>query len=200
MNNEKRIKKLAVSSLVLSVICLTIAFLAMSKVVKINNNNNISDARWSVHFDNLKSKAYGDAKIIKYPVLKENNTYIGDFEISLTKPKDKVVFMYDVVNDGTLKAKYDITYVNGIIYKSSNESQIINSIFKSADINGDGITSEEEIKKASQLITIKDKVFKGTLNKNEVQKGSLTISFEGDEVIKGDVTLNINLKYNYVQK
>lgn len=200
MNNEKRIKKLAVSSLVLSVICLTIAFLAMSKVVKINNNNNISDARWSVHFDNLKSKAYGDAKIIKYPVLKENNTYIGDFEISLTKPKDKVVFMYDVVNDGTLKAKYDITYVNGIIYKSSNESQIINSIFKSADINGDGITSEEEIKKTSQLITIKDKVFKGTLNKNEVQKGSLTISFEGDEVIKGDVTLNINLKYNYVQK
>lgn len=200
MNNEKRIKKLAVSSLVLSVICLTIAFLVMSKVVKINNNNNISDARWSIRFDNLKSKAYGDAKIIKYPVLKENNTYIGDFQISLTKPKDKVVFTYDVVNDGTLKAKYDTTYVNGIIYKSSNESQIINSIFKRADINGDGITSDEEIKKASQLITIKDKVFKGTLNKNEVQKGSLTISFDGDEVIKGDVTLNINLKYNYVQK
>lgn len=200
MNEDKRIKRLALFSLIVSVICLTIAFLAMSKVIKINDNKNINDARWSIHFANLESKVYGDAKIIKYPTLSNDNTYIGDFEVLLTKPGDKVVFMYDVVNDGTIKAKYSNTYVNGIIKNSSNKDKILKSIYEEADLNLDGITQDDEIAKASRIIEVKDKVFKGVLNKNKEEKGSLTISFVGDETLKGNVKLRINLKYNYVQK
>ena len=49
-------------------------------------------------------------------------------------------------------------------------------------------------------IVIKDKIFKGTLQANEIQKGSLTISFIGNEVPKGEVKLNISLKYDFIQK
>lgn len=197
---DKKIKRLAIFSVIISVIGLTIAFLAMSKVIVIKRNNVIKDARWNIHFDNLKSKAYGDAKIIKYPSLQNNKTYIGDFEIGLTKPGDKVTFTYDIVNSGTIKAKYDRTYVNGIEETNSNNKKILKSIYVESDWDGDGITSEEEIEKSSKNIVIKDKVFKGVLNMNEVHTGNLEINFKGNEIPKGKIELNINLKYDYIQK
>lgn len=200
MKKEKEIKILAIVSIIISVLCLTIAFLSMSKVIIVDKKNVIADARWAVHFDDLEYKTYGDAKIIKFPTLQNRKTYIGDFEVSLTKPGDKVTFFYDIVNAGTLRAKYDLTYVNDILEESCNKDKIIKSIYAKSDWDGDGITTDEEIIKSSKNIVIKDKIFKGTLQSNEIQKGSLTISFIGDEVPKGEVKLNINLKYDFVQK
>lgn len=200
MKEDKGIKRLAVFSVIISVIGLTIAFLAMSKVIVVKRNVGINDARWSVHFDNLKTNVNGEAKLLKYPVLKDNKTYIGDFEISITKPGDNVGFTYDVINDGTIRAKYDKTYINGIEKTSSNSDKILKSIFVESDWDGDGVTTDEEILKSSKNIIINDKIFKGTLNKNEIQTGSLTISFKGDEIPKGKIKLNLNLKYDYVQK
>lgn len=200
MKKEKEIKILAIVSIIISVLCLTIAFLSMSKVIIVDKKNVIADARWDVHFDDLEYKTYGDAKIIKFPTLQNRKTYIGDFEVSLTKPGDKVTFFYDIVNAGTLRAKYDLTYVNDILEESCNKDKIIKSIYAKSDWDGDGITTDEEIIKSSKNIVIKDKIFKGTLQSNEIQKGSLTISFIGDEVPKGEVKLNINLKYDFVQK
>ena len=72
MKKEKEIKILAIASLIISVLCITIAFLSISKVMVINKKNVIADARWDVHFDNLKYKTYSDAKIIKYPTLQNS--------------------------------------------------------------------------------------------------------------------------------
>lgn len=200
MKKEKKIKKLAVISIVISVLCITIAFLSMSKVIVINRKNVIMDARWDVHFDNLEYKTYNDAKIIKYPTLQNKKTYIGDFEVSLTKPGDKVTFFYDIVNAGTIKAKYDVTYINDVLEISSNKDQIIRSIYANSDWNGDGITTDDEVIKSSKNINIEDNIFKESIEINEVQKGSLTINFIGNEVPKGKVKLNISLKYNFIQK
>lgn len=106
-NKQKNIKIMAFIALIVSVLSLAIAYTAMSKTAKINKNSTITDSRWNVHFDNLESKTYGSAKIIKYPALKYDKTYIGDFSISLTKPGDSVLFTYDVINSGSLKAKYE---------------------------------------------------------------------------------------------
>ena len=200
MKKQKEIKILAIASIIISVLCITIASLSISKVMVINKKNVIADARWDVHFDNLKYKTYSDAKIIKYPTLQNKKTYIGDFEVLLTKPGDKVTFFYDVVNAGTLRSKYDLTYVNDILEESSNKDKIIKSIYAKSDWDGDGVTTDEEIIKSSKNIVIKDKIFKGTLQANEIQRGSLTISFIGNEVPKGEVKLNISLKYYFIQK
>ncbi len=72
MKNEEKtqkIKIMAVLAFIISILSLTIAYTVMSKTAKINKNSDITDARWNVHFDNLESKTYGDAKIIKYPTL-----------------------------------------------------------------------------------------------------------------------------------
>lgn len=197
---QKSIKKIALSALVISVLGLTIAYLAMSRVIKINKNSNITDARWNVHFDNLESKTYGDAKIIKYPILKYDKTYIGDFSISLTKPGDSVLFTYDVVNSGSLRAKYQKTLVNDMEKKNKITLEIAKTIFEEADFDGDGKTDDNEIEKALNSIIIEDKIFKGTLQPNEVHYCYLKISFDGNELPKGNVKLNLNIKYIFVQK
>lgn len=197
---QKSIKKIALSALVISVLGLTIAYLAMSRVIKINKNSNITDARWNVHFDNLESKTYGDAQIIKYPTLKYDKTYIGDFSISLTKPGDSVLFTYDVVNSGSLRAKYQKTLVNDMEKKNKITLEIAKTIFEEADFDGDGKTDDKEIEKALNSITIEDKIFKGTLQPNEVHSCYLKISFDGNELPKGNVKLNLNIKYIFVQK
>lgn len=199
-NKQKNIKIMAFIALIVSVLSLAIAYTAMSKTAKINKNSTITDSRWNVHFDSLESKTYGDAKIIKYPVLKYDKTYIGDFSISLTKPGDSVLFTYDVVNSGNLKAKYEKTLVNDMEKKNKINFDIAKTIFKEADFDGDGKTDDNEIEKALNSIRIEDKIFKGTLQSNEVHSCYLKISFDGNELPKGNVKLNLNIKYIFVQK
>ena len=199
-NKQKNIIIMAFIALIVSVLSLAIAYTAMSKTAKINKNSNIMDARWNVHFDNLESKTYGDAQIIKYPALKNDKTYIGDFSISLTKPGDSVLFTYDVVNSGSLRAKYQKTLVNNIEKKNKITLEIAKKIFEEADFDGDGKTDDNEIEKALNSIIIEDKIFKGTLQPNEVHSCYLKISFDGNELPKGNVKLNLNIKYIFVQK
>ena len=198
---QKNIKKLAVVAFIVSILSLAIAYTAVSKMmVVVKRNTVISDARWNVHFDNLESKTYGDAKIIKYPSLKYDKTYIGDFSISLTKPGDGVLFTYDVVNSGSLRAKYQKTLVNDIEKKNKITPDMAKTIFEEADFDGDGKTDDKEIEKALNSIIIEDKIFKGTLQPNEVHSCYLKINFNGDELPKGTLKLNLNIKYIFVQK
>ncbi len=197
---QKKIKIMAVIAFIISILSLAIAYTAMSKTAKINKNIDITDARWNVHFDNLESKTYGDAKIIKYPLLKYDKTYIGDFSVSLTKPGDSILFTYDVVNQGSLKAKYQKALINDIEKKDKITLEIAKTIFEEADFDGDGKTDDKEIEKALNSITIEDKIFNGTLQPNEVHSCYLKISLNGDELPKGNVKLNLNIKYVFVQK
>ena len=197
---QKKIKIMAVIAFIISILSLAIAYTAMSKTAKINKNSDITDSRWNVHFDNLESKTYGDAKIIKYPLLKYDKTYIGDFSVSLTKPGDSILFTYDVVNQGSLKAKYQKALINDIEKKDKITLEIAKTIFEEADFDGDGKTDDKEIEKALNSITIEDKIFNGTLQPNEVHSCYLKISLNGNELPKGNVKLNLNIKYVFVQK
>ena len=199
-NKQKNIKIMAFIALIVSVLSLAIAYTAMSKTAKINKNSTITDSRWNVHFDNLESKTSGDAKIIKYPALKYDKTYIGDFSISLTKPGDSVLFTYDVVNSGSLKAKYERTLINDMEKKNKINFDIAKTIFKEADFDGDGKTDDNEIEKALNSIRIEDKIFEETLQPNEVHSCYLKISFDGNELSKGNIKLNLNIKYIFVQE
>lgn len=199
-NKQKNIKIMAFIALIVSVLSLAIAYTAMSKTAKINKNSTITDSRWNVHFDNLESKTSGDAKIIRYPALKYDKTYIGDFSISLTKPGDSVLFTYDVVNSGNLKAKYEKTLINDMEKKNQINFDIAKTIFKEADFDGDGKTDDNEIEKALNSIIIEDKIFKETLQPNEVHSCYLKISFDGNELPKGNIKLNLNIKYIFVQE
>ena len=78
--------------------------------------------------------------------------------------------------------------------------EIAKTIFEEADFDGDGKTDDNEIEKALNNIIIEDKIFKGTLQPNEIHSCYLRISLNGDELPKGNVKLNLNIKYIFVQK
>ena len=198
---QKNIKKLAVVAFIVSILSLAIAYTAVSKMmIVVKRNTVISDSRWNVHFDNLESKTSGGAKIIRYPSLKYDKTYIGDFSVSLTKPGDSVLFTYDVVNSGSLRAKYQKTLVNDMEKKNKITLAIAKTIFEEADFDGDGKTDDKEIEKVINNITIEDHIFKETLQPNEVHSCYLKISFDGNELPKGNIKLNLNIKYIFVQE
>lgn len=196
---EKNIKRLSVIALIISVIGLTIAFLAMSKIAKIDKNSSIKDARWNVHFENLTSNITGDAKINKMPELNQEKNYIGNFEISLTKPGDSVKFCYDVVNDGTIDATLQTKLINGFDVKEPSKEKIYESIYVESDWNGDGVTTSQEVQKSSLDIPI-------TINMPEVldkgmSKNACTIiSFDGENLPLGNIKLKMNIQSIYIQK
>ena len=84
--------------------------------------------------------------------------------------------------------------------KNKINFDIAKTIFKEADFDGDGKTDDNEIEKALNSIRIEDKIFKGTLQPNEVHSCYLKISLDGNELPKGNVKLNLNIKYIFVQK
>ncbi len=200
MEKERNVKRLSIIALVISVICLTIAFALVSSRLTINGSGNIKPASWNIHFDNLTSNLTGDAKIIKMPKINEDKNYIGDFEVALTKPGDSVKFCYDVVNAGTIDATLQTKIINGF---DTNEVDDLNEVYKTiyveSDWNGDGAISDDEIKKSSTNVPVKVD-FPNTLNANEVKNACMTISFEKDELPIGNVSLKMNAQGIYVQK
>ena len=195
---EKNIKRLSIIALILSVIGLTIAFLAMSKIAKIDKNGNIKDARWDVHFENLTSDTTGSAKISKIPKISNDKNYIGDFEITLTKPGDSVTFCYDVVNDGTIDAKLQTKLINNYAYEIKSKEKL-QSIFSSSDWDNNGITTDDEVQKADENISIIVN-FPSNLKKGKKKNSCSKIIYKGDELPLGNIKLNMNIKGIYVQK
>lgn len=49
-------------------------------------------------------------------------------------------------------------------------------------------------------IIIEDKIFEETLQPNEVHSCYLKMSFDGNELPKGNIKLNLNIKYIFVQE
>ena len=208
---ENRYRALAMVSLIILILSLSIFYLAVSKVIKTKSNISgmsdiidddvkINDYRWNIYFDNLRTVRHNDAKIDKYPTLDRKRSYIGNFEVTLTKPGDKVIFYYDIINNGNIDAKYDKTYINGIYKTKDNEDKIYRSIYTISDWDGDGVTTYNEIKKSSENIKIVDNSYKNIINKGDKKAANLQIVFEGNEIPKGIVKLSINIKYNYKQK
>lgn len=106
MKEEKQRKRLAMSALIISVVCITIVFLMTSTtLIKVEETGKLDSVKWDVHFENLKEYKTGDAKVLSSPEISKKGTYIGDYEISLSKPGDSITYTFDVVNSGDFNAQ-----------------------------------------------------------------------------------------------
>lgn len=186
--NEKTEKKIAFLTILISVICLSIAFMAMSKTYKIKVVEKRNHATWKISFKRLsKPILTGDAKVISHPTF--NSTAITDFLVVLTKPGDSVTYEFDIANNGIIDAKignfyeddnYCISYSGK--YVSSNEEATY------CDLNDDGVVDGEDLalqkENFSYTLTYKDsgkKVSKGDiLDRGTSRKVVLKIEYKAD--------------------
>lgn len=200
---------MAVVSLIVSVICLSIAFAAMSTNLIINGDAALENSSWDIHFENLSEpKIVGTAKELKEPSI--DDTTIKNVSVSLKNPGDSVTYEFDIVNAGTTDAKSDGYILNGYDFSDydnftdEEKLKFLKSLFTSCDIDGDGITTDEEYKKGLEFINFNlTSDEKGSdLNANTVRRGAIKIYFDKKslELPKGMVSASFKWELKYVQK
>lgn len=147
---ELRQKLLLVASLI--IVFVTIVYLLTSTdLITVKGYNNMDFAKWDIHFENLKEKTIGDAKIIKSPKILKNATYIGDYEVSLTKPGDEVIYTFDVVNSGTFNSSLkdiimsNIKCISSINLKKDEEIVCGNIIYELEYLDGNKLKINDEL-------------------------------------------------------
>ena len=102
-------KKIALVTLVVAVIGLTVAFAMLSSNLNISGSAYVDPVKWGIYFDELSdgvtyNKATLDANT-KAEIMTDSNgakTKIGNMNVNLSIPGDKVVYTVDLVNEGTI--------------------------------------------------------------------------------------------------
>lgn len=139
MEKERKIKLLSLCVLIVAVLGLTIAFAALSQTLTINGSATAEKSSWDVRFENLNlSEKTGTAEVSTSPSLTE--TTISGLNISLSKPGDKIIYEFDLVNNGSIDAKLTDITINNLIIKDLREclSNATSDCVKKYDVNNDG--------------------------------------------------------------
>ena len=144
MEKTRKIKMISLCALLVAVLGLTIAFASLSQTLIINGSAAVDTATWDIHFENLTlSEKTGTAEVSGTPSL--TGTVISGIDVSLNKPGDKIVYEFDLVNNGSIEAKLTNINVNNLISESSYVQKIYDCIGKTTfecinkyDFNKDG--------------------------------------------------------------
>ena len=127
MEKTRKVKIISLCALLVAVLGLTVAFAALSQTLTINGSAAVNTASWDIHFENLTlSEKTGTAEVSGTPQL--TGTVISGIDVSLNKPGDKIVYEFDLVNNGSIEAKLTNINVNNLISKSSYVQKIVQKI------------------------------------------------------------------------
>lgn len=187
MNKIKDYRKVVFPIFITAVLCLTIYYLMISTNLIIKGYNTVDKPSWDIHFENLREKTHGTATVIRSPIIDKKNTHIGDYEISLRKPGDYVIYTFNVVNKGNLNAK--LKHIMRLDLKCKSEY----------NIKDDERIVCENLKYTLKNADGSDFVVGHELRKNEQITLQLKLEYTGNELpqkrvnIKG---LDIILLYN----
>ena len=106
MEKERKIRIISVAALIITIICLTVAFAALSQTLTINGAATLDAAKWGIKFENLSDgKTSGDAIINDTAVIADDLVTINNIDVSLSTPGDSVTYTVDLVNEGTINAE-----------------------------------------------------------------------------------------------
>lgn len=151
MEKTRKVKIISLIVLVVMVLGLTVAFAALSQTLTINGSAAVNTASWDIHFENLTlSEKTGTAEVSGTPQL--TGTSISGIDVSLNKPGDKIVYEFDLVNNGSIEAKLTNINVNNLISKSSYIQKIYDCLgnittecINKYDFNKDGGLSSQDV-------------------------------------------------------
>ena len=113
MQKDRGFRTIAVIALCLSVLGLSIGFAAVSQQLNVQGQGKIKGNVLSVEFDNLAAPTIGGTAVVATPADISTGT-VMTFDVMLLAPGDKVTYLFDVVNTGTIPAKLASKNVTGI--------------------------------------------------------------------------------------
>ncbi len=173
MEKERRIKVLSLVALIVAVLGLTIAFAALSQTLTINGRASMNKSGWDIHFDNLSNASItGEAKEISTPQITDGGITLDNINVSLSKPKDKVEYTVDIVNDGTITAEITNIEMTKLTEEQSKYLEFYANYSDGRDV------SESDILKPKQKETVKIVIgFKEDITEEDLPKEVATIDF-----------------------
>lgn len=182
MEKERKIKLLSLCVLIVAVLGLTIAFAALSQTLTINGSATAEKSSWDVRFENLNlSEKTGTAEVSTSPSLTE--TTISGLNISLSKPGDKIIYEFDLVNNGSIDAKLTDITINTLLIKELREcmENVTSDCLKKYDVNNIGTINSSTLSIVGNAIDVNlyedDTIVKVyTLNKRTGKESGLWVN------------------------
>ncbi len=190
MEKERRIKVLSLVALIVAVLGLTIAFAALSQTLTINGRASMGSSQWDVHFENLSNaNITGDATEVSKPQITDGGITVNNMNVSLVKPKDKVEYTVEIVNDGSITAKVEKIQMTELTEEQSKYLEFY------ANYSDGRSVSESDILEPNQREVVKIVIgFKEDLTAEDLPKEtttidlSLTIDYvQSDDKEEGDI-------------
>lgn len=135
---SKKVRTCMLAFVLISIATLTIAYAALSTTLKISGTAEFQEVSWGFKVEEQTDVDYcierdwngrvegnsivaGTAQILKKPTI--SGTALNNFEVSFTKPEDKVYLIYRITNTGTIPAKLDSIITSEPTYTSNTNNQ-----------------------------------------------------------------------------
>lgn len=221
MERERSVRKIAISFLAISILCLSAAFAMLSRKLSIAGSAKLDPMKWGVKFvdGTLKVDSSSTATIDSTPIIRDNVT-ISNMNFTFNKPGDKVIYTVDIENesDTNVIAKVNDPIKNGNVTDEDIQKVITFSLkYKDTDKDVNNTVLEKNTR-VTLVITFnydRDIIDKAMLNRiNEkyptgltLLLNALTLTFtQSDEFanittttskVKPETCLNFNAKDSY---
>ena len=206
MEKERKIKLLSLCVLIVAVLGLTIAFAALSQTLTINGSATAEKSSWDVRFENLNlSEKTGTAEVSTSPSLTE--TTISGLNISLSKPGDKIIYEFDLVNNGSIDAKLTDITINTLLIKELREcmENVTSDCLKKYDVNNIGTINSSTLSIVGSAFDVN--LYEGdtpvkvyTLNKRTGKESGLWVNAHETKHLKFVVEFRDNASFTFSEQ
>ena len=131
----------------------------------------MGSSQWDVHFENLSNaNITGDATEVSKPQITDGGITVNNMNVSLVKPKDKVEYTVEIVNDGSITAKVEKIQMTELTEEQSKYLEFY------ANYSDGRSVSESDILEPNQREVVKIVIgFKENLTAEDLPKETTTI-------------------------
>ena len=107
---SEKSKNILLGVLIVGLVSMTVAYAALSTSLNISGTANVASATWDIRFENYSTltgtgNTNVDAPQVTAALANSSTTKLSNVDVTLSKPGDKLVYQFDIVNNGTIDAK-----------------------------------------------------------------------------------------------
>ena len=198
---DRKLTIAVIAVLLISLIGIGIAFAAFSQTLTINGSAEVEASKWQVVFEGVTSASTidapttsGTASEITRPTIKNNDTEISTYSVSLKTPGDSITYNFKIHNKGDYAANLSSLTISGVNRPAS-------------PVSGSALVTDSSIAtaNASTLAVIEYKFYytdnnalvgqdsKDCLEPGESENVSLKITFSSSDATDTSILPSSNL-------
>ena len=188
MYRNERTRNIILIVLAVCLIGITVAYATLSQNLNISGVANVDKTSWNIHFTNvLTPKVEGQATGGK-ALLNDGKTVLTISEGTLSAPGDKIIYTFDVINEGDLPAEVETTLTQMESCKAENGSDV--SMF----CNKIGLDlvyadTKEKVQKSDRLLSGETKTLNLIIT---YDKDKLLTTLPTSPIVLSNITSTIN--------